>query len=68
MSQTQPKPQPHEPCPLIRGCRSGRRANLVIETGAGVPGPWCVIRDALSLVSCVRNTGLGSRVTDHGVL
>jgi hypothetical protein len=36
------------PYPLIRGGRTGRRSNPAIETGAGVPGPWCVIHDALS--------------------
>jgi hypothetical protein len=40
LSQTRPKPPPHEPCPLIRGCQSSQRSNPVIETGAGVPGPW----------------------------
>jgi hypothetical protein len=41
LRQTQSKPRAQEPCPLIQGCRCGRRTNPVIETGAGVPGPWC---------------------------
>ena len=66
MKQTRPKPPLHEPCPLIRGGRSSRRPNPVIETWAGVPGPWCVIRDALCLVSYARKTVVLLPLADHG--
>ena len=55
LRQTQSKPRAQETRPLIQGCRCGRRTNPVIETGAGVPGPWCVIRDALSLILYARD-------------
>ena len=36
------------------------------ETAARASGPWCVIRDALSLVSYARNTGLPRLLADYG--
>ena len=45
------------------------------ETFARAPEPWCVIggprsviRDAVSLLSCARNTVQGPRLLDHGAL
>jgi hypothetical protein len=39
-----------------------------METGAGVPGPWCLIRDVLGKALYARNTGLDRPLADHGAL
>ena len=66
--ETRPKPRPQETCPLIQGRGSSRRSNPVIKTGAGVLGPWCLVRDALSLELYARNSGLDQPLADRGAL
>ena len=64
--QTRPKPQPQEPCPLSQGCRSCHCFNLVIETGARVPGPWPVMH--CRLVPFARTTVLNPSLCNPGRL
>jgi hypothetical protein len=65
--QTQSRPLPQEPCPLIRGCRSCRRANQLLKRGPGslargagstMHCPWYRLRETLSWAALSRTTGL----------